>query len=95
MEGLMWFGVIATLAVAGIGLYLLPTAVAVLRRHHNPMPVIVINVLLGWTLLGWVGSLAMSFHTPPTGSRAGRPTGVTPDRGPQGWPVGPGDPASG
>jgi hypothetical protein len=48
-----------------LSLYLLPSFVALVRKHHNPGPLIVVNVLLGWTLLGWVAALAMAFSNPP------------------------------
>jgi hypothetical protein len=41
------------------GLYFLPTIVARLRRAENPNPTFIINLFLGWTLLGWVIALAM------------------------------------
>lgn len=41
-------------------LYLLPSIVAYSRSHHNAGSVAVINVFLGWTLIGWVVALAMS-----------------------------------
>lgn len=48
------------LIVAAIALYLLPTIVAHRRKAMNRGSVTVINILLGWTLLGWVISLAMA-----------------------------------
>ena len=48
-------------------LYLLPTIVAVHRHHHQSGAVAAINFFLGWTLIGWVVSLAMglSAHRAP------------------------------
>ena len=57
--------------------YFIPTIVALSRGLHNKGSIIVVNVFLGWTLIGWVVALAMacagkksapvnSFgHTPP------------------------------
>lgn len=42
-------------------IYLLPSLVASYRRHANGMSIFVINLFLGWTLIGWVAALAMSF----------------------------------
>lgn len=36
-------------------LYFLPTFLA--RNKRRRVPIIVLNILLGWTLLGWVGAL--------------------------------------
>ena len=41
-----------------IFLYFVPTALAVCREHRQMAPVIIVNVLLGWTLIGWVAALA-------------------------------------
>ena len=39
--------------------YFFPTIVAALRSH-NPGGVFIINLLLGWTLMGWVVALVMA-----------------------------------
>ena len=41
--------------------YLLPSYVAVLRDHPHSITAVLTNVLLGWTLVGWVGVLIWSF----------------------------------
>jgi hypothetical protein len=54
-----WAG-IAILAIAIIVaplLYFLPGIIAFRRRHHNAMAILVFNLLLGWTFLGWVIAL--------------------------------------
>ncbi len=38
-------------------LYFLPTLVAQRRSHHQAGAITVLNVLLGWTLIGWVAAL--------------------------------------
>jgi hypothetical protein len=40
--------------------YLFPSLVAWSRGHHNGASVFVVNLLLGWTLLGWVIAMAWS-----------------------------------
>lgn len=42
------------------GLYFLPTIVA-LSRHHQEGMVLILNLFLGWTGIGWVISLAIAF----------------------------------
>ncbi len=37
--------------------YFLPTIIAVMRGKSNAGGVFVLNFLLGWTVIGWVGSL--------------------------------------
>lgn len=37
--------------------YFLPSLIAMLRNHKNKSAILLLNTLLGWTVLGWVGSL--------------------------------------
>ena len=43
-----------------ISLYLLPSFVALVRKSHNVSGVVVVNILAGWTGLGWVAALVMA-----------------------------------
>jgi len=40
--------------------YFLPTLIAFLRKHKNKLAIFLLNLLLGWTVLGWVVSLVWS-----------------------------------
>jgi T4 superinfection immunity protein len=42
-------------------LYLLPTVVAIRRAHHQLAAILIVDVFLGWTFVGWVVALAMAF----------------------------------
>ena len=46
-----------------IGVYFIPTIVATQRNVLNKWSVAVINLFLGWTLIGWVVALAMALRT--------------------------------
>jgi hypothetical protein len=37
--------------------YFIPAIVAGARKHHNAGAIFMLNLLLGWTLIGWVGAL--------------------------------------
>lgn len=41
-------------------IYLTPLLIAYKRAHHQIGAIAVINVLLGWTVVGWIVALAMS-----------------------------------
>ena len=41
--------------------YLLPSLLAVLRRAPHLGTILMVNVLLGWTVVGWLYSLADAF----------------------------------
>ncbi len=47
-------------AVAAVGLYVLPSTIAIARKHHNTATIVALNLLLGWMFIGWVVSLALS-----------------------------------
>ena len=49
------------LLVFGFGLYFLPTFMG--WNNKNSGSVIVINLFLGWTFIGWVVALAMAMST--------------------------------
>lgn len=40
--------------------YFLPTLIALLRGHHNGFAIFLTNLLLGWTLIGWIVALIWS-----------------------------------
>lgn len=52
----MELGVIFLLLL-GILIYFTPSLLALSRNHHNSMAIIMLNLFLGWTFLGWVLAL--------------------------------------
>jgi hypothetical protein len=62
--GLIMGGVIHSSAfLIVLVLYFLPSIVAVARKVTNQGSVVVINLFLGWTFVGWVIALAMACRT--------------------------------
>lgn len=47
-------------------LYILPGSLAHKRAHRNWIPIMILNVFLGWTLIGWIAALmwAVSYQPP-------------------------------
>jgi hypothetical protein len=43
-----------------IAFYLLPTFIAAGRNHHNMWSILLMNLLLGWIIIGWVVALIWS-----------------------------------
>jgi T4 superinfection immunity protein len=81
METITAFGII----IASILVYFVPTIIADFRSHRNTPAIFALNLLLGWTFLGWVGALVWSLTSTyrddgrsywngdhPTGTRSGR-----------------------
>jgi hypothetical protein len=50
----------AVALVFGAILYFVPSYVAMRRGHPNLAPIFVVNLFLGWMLIGWVAALAWS-----------------------------------
>jgi hypothetical protein len=46
--------------LVALGLYFLPTIIVISRNHHNASAIGILNLLLGWTFLGWVAALVWS-----------------------------------
>lgn len=44
-----------------IVIYFAPYINALLRKHNNLTPIALINLVLGWTLIGWFGALVWSY----------------------------------
>jgi hypothetical protein len=40
-----------------LSLYFVPLFIAILRKHKNIAGIAVLNIVLGWTLIGWVVAL--------------------------------------
>lgn len=46
-------------------IYFFPTFIARSRKHHNTVSIFVLNLLLGWSVIGWAVALAWAFSNPP------------------------------
>lgn len=67
---------LAIIALLGIA-YFVPSFVAGFRKHPQLTPIFLINLLLGWTVLGWIAALVWS-----AGNWAAKPAAVTVITGP-------------
>jgi hypothetical protein len=52
------------LVIASIAAYWVPTIVSATRKVPNMGSVVVVNLFLGWTIVGWIVALAMAFRDP-------------------------------
>jgi len=41
--------------------YFIPTIIALTRKHRDVMAIFVLNLFLGWSLIGWIISLVWAF----------------------------------
>lgn len=44
-------------ALGLFALYMLPSIAALVRKQPNATGIIILNLLLGWTVLGWIAAL--------------------------------------
>lgn len=52
----------------GVAIYFLPSFNASSRKHSNTSSIFLLNLFLGWTLLGWVAALVWSASSIKRGS---------------------------
>ncbi len=55
------------LFLIGTAVYFLPTIVGTVRRVPDRGVLVLVNLLLGWSLIGWVVALVMALRSPATG----------------------------
>jgi TPR repeat protein len=55
--------------VAGLIIYFLPSIIANARHHNNAMAIFALNLLLGWTLLGWVAAIVWALTADIKGAK--------------------------
>lgn len=53
------------LLIACLIVYFLPAIIAGSRNHHNATAIMIVNVFVGWTVLGWIAALVWAFTNPP------------------------------
>lgn len=76
-------GVLMTIVgiVLSLAAYLAPSIVALIRKAPNTASVAAVNVLLGWSLIGWAVALAMALRDPAR-TRANGPVTIIQNAGP-------------
>ncbi|MGL5930656.1 MAG: superinfection immunity protein [Dermatophilaceae bacterium] len=55
--------IVSWVAAIVTGGYLLPWAIAATRGKRNAWGIFWVNLLLGWTIIGWVVALVMSLNS--------------------------------
>ena len=51
--------------IFALSIYFLPSLVAWVRNHHQANAIAVLNLLLGWTILGWIAALVWACTATP------------------------------
>jgi hypothetical protein len=63
-------GALAIIAIAigcfiALAIHFIPTVIAIARRKRNAVWIFLVNLFLGWTVVGWVWALVWSLMTEP------------------------------
>lgn len=61
----------ATMAVAGV--YVIPSLVALIGNRERVIETMIINAMLGWTVIGWMFALYLALH-----EESANPAQITP-----------------
>lgn len=56
---------LTVLAACFVLVYLVPTIIAKIRKKSNVGGIALVNVLLGWSFIGWIVALVMACSTEP------------------------------
>ncbi|NTW84185.1 MAG: superinfection immunity protein [Chlorobiaceae bacterium] len=56
---------------SAIIMYFLPTIVAMLRDHRQKLQVFILNLLAGWTFVGWIVAIVWACEKKPVQKQAG------------------------
>lgn len=59
----------AIIIIVAIAIYLLPTIVAGVRGKQGEVGVLFVNLLLGWTVLGWFAAFIWACSGPTVGDK--------------------------
>ena len=59
-------------------LYFIPAGIAAIRKHNQTMAIFLVNLLLGWTVLGWVIALIWAFVNSSGSQQVAQPAIATP-----------------
>jgi len=66
MDNPAWLLAAFLVVALSLAIYFIPTLVAFERRHYHRGAIFVLNLLLGWTLVGWIGALIWACINPGT-----------------------------
>jgi hypothetical protein len=64
-ESAFQIGFAVVMVVSCTTLYLVPSIIAAVRGHRQFAALVALNTLLGWTVIGWIGTFAWSLARTP------------------------------
>jgi Superinfection immunity protein len=76
-------GVVLIVVSLALAAYFLPSIVAAARKHRNTTAIFFLNLLLGWSGIGWVGALIWALTNPYSATVVVNPTSPQPRPAPR------------
>ena len=76
MSGLSIWHWLFVLIVVALPLYFVPSIMAYVRHHQNRLAILLMNIFLGWTFLGWVAALIWAATHVERGLLGAPPAGI-------------------
>lgn len=73
------FGAIM-LVIVFFAVYFLPSIIATNRDHKNSTSITVLNLLLGWTMIGWVIAIVWAYSDNVESNEVGKDPTISPGR---------------
>lgn len=55
------------LIIGGIAFYFIPTIIAFNKNHKSAGAICLVNLLFGWSFIGWIWALIWAFSNPSSG----------------------------
>jgi hypothetical protein len=52
------------LLIPALILYFVPAILAISRNHNNKVGILLLNIFLGWTFIGWIAAFIWSLSSP-------------------------------
>ncbi|HEX4758361.1 MAG TPA: superinfection immunity protein [Terracidiphilus sp.] len=52
--------------IFAIALYFVPAIIAAARQTHNATAILLLNIILGWTVVGWFVALLLAICSAPS-----------------------------
>lgn len=52
---------IVIISIIFLAIYIIPTIVANIRKHSQKTQILILNIFLGWSFIGWVIALIWAF----------------------------------
>lgn len=62
--GVAAIAIYIVLGIIGLVVYFIPTIVAVKKKSRKKVAAILLNIFLGWSLVGWIISLVLACKKP-------------------------------